>query len=373
MTLQHGHPGSVLLAQLTREQRAGLFVWPSLAGPELTDTERQLLVRYKPSGVVLFRRSMTSLLQTRKLCSEIHKLTSAPHQKEGAVIALDEEGGRVYRLPPPFPRNDPAASFAPIERENDLRSQVLLQAAAARAVGVDCLLAPVVDVLTRPDNPAIGDRSFSSAAETVARCAQAVVEEIHAGGLFSCAKHFPGHGHTATDSHKGFATTDVPLATLRSREWFPFAELITKANLQFIMTAHVVCSDLDSLRPATLSPKILKQYLREELGFKGLILSDDLRMNAISDYYGVEKAITAAIVDEGQTSHDVSDDSFLRKASCDALEAGCDVLLSCQSIEREVTVLEAVAQFLESRLESNEWAEKVERVVTHTKKRTQIL
>jgi len=371
MTLQHGRVGSAPLAKFSREQRAGLFVWPSLSGPELTDRERELLELYKPSGVVLFRRSMQSLVQTRKLCSEIHQLTAADHQRQGAVIAIDEEGGRVYRLPAPFPRNEPAAAFATPEREAALRSQVILQAATARTIGVDCLLAPVLDVLTRADNPAIGDRSFSSEPATVARCARAVVEEIHAAGLFSCAKHFPGHGHTSTDSHKGFATTDVPLETLRMREWLPFVDLMTNPGLDFIMTAHVVCTALDSGRPATLSAKILKHHLRDELGFKGLILSDDLRMNAISDYYGVQKAVTAAIVDEGQTSHDVSDDSFLRQASCDALDAGCDVLLSCQSIEREVTVLEAVAQFLETRLDNIEWSEKAERVVAHTKKRTQ--
>jgi beta-N-acetylhexosaminidase len=373
MTLQYGHSSSALLPRLSREQRAGLFVWPSLTGPKLTDTERELLELYKPSGVVLFRRSMHSFPQIRELCAEIHALTSAPHQQHGAVIAIDEEGGRVYRLPSPFPRNEPAASFAAPEREIALRSQVMLQAAVARAIGIDCLLAPVVDVLTRADNPAIGDRSFSSEPATVTRCARAVIEEIHSAGLLSCAKHFPGHGHTATDSHKGFATTDVTLETLRKREWLPFVELFKNAGLELIMTAHVVCTDLDSSRPATLSSKILKQHLRHELGFTGLILSDDLRMNAISDYYGVQKDVTAAIVDEGQTAHDVSDDSFLRRASCDALEAGCDILLSCQSIEREVTVLDAVAQYLESRLGDAEWNEKAARVWLHTKKRARFL
>ena len=352
-----------LLQQMSPEQRAGLFVWPSLASEQINSLEESLLSTFKPSGVVLFRRSLKSLAQARSLCSRIKELTRAPHQPRGAVIAIDEEGGRVFRLPPPFPRVEAAATFSEQEREEALRSQLILQTATARAVGIDCMLAPVADVLTRADNPAIGDRAFSSSAETVARCAQVVCEEIIRAEMLPCAKHFPGHGHTATDSHKGFATTDVDLATLRSREWLPFRQLVHSGSLSMIMTAHVMCQALDERRPATLSSEILQTYLRGELGFKGLILSDDLRMNAISDYYGVAKAVSAAIVDDGQTSADVSDDSFLRKASCDALDAGCDVLLSCQSIVREKTVLEAVCRHIAGKEQSAWFTEKAERVL----------
>lgn len=360
MSVQQRELASLL--ELPIEQRAGLFVWPSLAGTEINAEEKSLLLKYKPSGVVLFRRSLKSLSQGRELCAQIHELTQAPHQPNGAVIAIDEEGGRVYRMPAPFPRLEPAAAFASPERETDLRSQVLLQTACARAMGIDCLLAPVADILTRADNPAIGDRSFSSEPETVSRCAQIVTSEIHRAGLLSCAKHFPGHGHTASDSHKGFATTDVNLDVLRKREWLPFRELIQRSNIPMIMTAHVVCEALDAGKPATLSADILQGYLRGELGFKGLILSDDLRMNAISDYYGVAKQVTAAIVDEGQNPADVSDDSFLRMASCDALEAGCDILLSCQSIVREKTILEAIEKYLAEKSDTTWFNEKSARI-----------
>ncbi|MEN9810844.1 MAG: hypothetical protein RLZZ488_2411 [Pseudomonadota bacterium] len=367
MTLQLRELHS-FLGRLSAEQRAGLFVWPSLVAAELTEEEESLLKLYKPSGVVLFRRSMKTLAQTRDLCDRIRVLTRADHQPNGAVIAIDEEGGRVYRMPAPFPRIEPAAAFSASEREGDLRSQVLLQAATARGLGINCLLAPVADVLTRPENPAIGDRSFSSDAVTVARCAAIVCDEIHRAGLFSCAKHFPGHGHTETDSHKGFATTDVTLATLREREWLPFRHLIEHSKIPMIMTAHVICQELDPSRPATLSPLILQNYLRGELGFDGLILSDDLRMNAISDFYGVAKKVTAAIVDEGQNSVDVSDDSFLRLASCDALAAGCDILLSCQTIVREKTVLEAVGKFMDSKADTEWFREKASRVLSHLRR-----
>ncbi|MFZ9520543.1 MAG: glycoside hydrolase family 3 N-terminal domain-containing protein [Silvanigrellaceae bacterium] len=350
-----------LLETLPLEQQAGLFVWPSLAGPEISPEEKYLLSLYKPSGVVLFRRSMKTLAQARKLCAEIHELTKADHQPLGAVVAIDEEGGRVYRMPAPFPRIEPAAAFASPEREDDLRSQIILQASTAKAIGIDCMIAPVVDVLTRTDNPAIGDRSFSPDAETVSRCAKIVAEEIRRAGLLSCAKHFPGHGHTDSDSHKGFATTDVALEVLRMREWLPFRSLIESSQIPMIMTAHVICKSIDSAVPATLNATILKTHLRTELNYEGLILSDDLRMNAISDHYCVAKKVTAAIVDDGQNPDDVSDDSFLRSASCDALEAGCDVLLSCQSIVREKTVLEAVRDHLATH-GVDRWKDKLERV-----------
>jgi beta-N-acetylhexosaminidase len=352
------------LSVLPQHQRAGVFVWPSLAGPELNPEEEALLFRYKPSGIVLFRRSMKSLAQTRALCERVRALTSAPHQPRGAVIAIDEEGGRVYRMPAPFPRLEPAAAFADVQREPELRSQVMLQAHVARALGIDCLFAPVADVLTRPDNPAIGDRAFSDNPETVARCAGVVLEEIQRAGLLGCAKHFPGHGHTASDSHKGFATSDVALKVMREREWIPFRRLIQNSNIPLIMTAHVICESLDPGKPATLSKDILQTYLRDELGFGGIIVSDDLRMNAISDYYGVSKKVTAAIVDEGQNPVDVSDDRYLALASRDALSAGCDVLLSCQSIVREEVVLRAIENDLLPVMDEQWFIDKANRILT---------
>lgn len=369
MTLQVPQEFKADYDQLNLEQKAGLFVWPSCVGPTLSDDERRLLIQYKPSGIVLFRRSLKSLAQARALCSEISMLTRAPHQPHGAVIAIDEEGGRVFRLPPPFPRNLPASEFGNADAEDALRSQVMLQAAAARSIGVSCMLAPVADVLTRSDNPAIGDRSFSSDPDVVSRCCAVAVQEIASAGLMSCLKHFPGHGNTETDSHKGFATTQVDLATLRLREWRPFREVLSGFAVPLVMTAHVVCSQLDPSVPATLSSLILQQYLRDELNFSGLVLSDDLRMNAISEHYGVKKAATAAAVDEGQNSDDVDDDSFLKIASVDALRAGCDILLSCQSIVREQTVLEAVKASLMTESEGSVFAEKGARIICVLKER----
>jgi beta-N-acetylhexosaminidase len=369
MTLQVPKEFKADYEQANWEQRAGLFVWPSLAGTVLSDEERRLLSLYKPSGVVLFRRSLKSLSQARELCEEISLLTSAPHQPRGAVIAIDEEGGRVFRLPPPFPRNSPASEFAHDESEDSLRSQVILQASVARSIGVSCMLAPVADVLTRPDNPAIGDRAFSSDPSVVIRCCSVVVSEIAAAGLMSCLKHFPGHGDTETDSHKGFATTQVDLDTMRQREWVPFRQLVNDCGVPLIMTAHVVCSQLDPAYPATLSSIILQKHLRDELSFSGLILSDDLRMNAISEHYGVKKTVTAAAVDDGQNSDDVEDDSFLKIASVDALRAGCDILLSCQSIVREQTALEAVKEALISESGEPRFAEKGMRIISLLKKR----
>lgn len=363
MSLQVSMESRAAYAQASWSEKAGLFVWPSCSGPTLTPEERTLFTKYKPSGVVLFRRSLKSLAQARALCDEIRSLTRAPHQPAGSLIAIDEEGGRVFRLPPPFPRNQPAAELSSLESEDTLRSQVLLQAATARSIGVGCLLAPVADVLTRADNPAIGDRAFSSDPDVVARCCDVVVEELEAAGLLGCLKHFPGHGDTDTDSHKGFATSHVELSTLRQREWIPFARIIRDRKIPLIMTAHVVCTQLDPARPATLSRDVLQTYLREELKFSGLILSDDLRMNAISEFYGVQKAVTAAAVDEGQNSDDVADDGFLKSASVDALNAGCDVLLSCQSIVRELTILDTIKQVLISNASQTDWPEKGARII----------
>ena len=117
MTVQQ-QDTALILKHMSAEQRAGLFVWPSLAADVVSPDEEQLLSRYKPSGVVLFRRSLKSLSHARALCSHVRELTRAPHQPQGAVIAIDEEGGRVYRMPAPFPRVEAASSFAAPERED---------------------------------------------------------------------------------------------------------------------------------------------------------------------------------------------------------------------------------------------------------------
>jgi beta-N-acetylhexosaminidase len=181
----------------------------------------------------------------------------------------------------------------------------------------------VLDIHTNPKNPVIGDRAFSEDAAMVARIGAAVIDELQRAGVAACGKHFPGHGDTSVDSHLELPLVEHPPDRIRRVECVPFAAAI-KAGVAFIMTAHVLVPSLDDQRPATLSPRVVQKMLREELGFEGVILSDDLEMKAIAATYSVPDAAVQAIA------------------------AGCDGLLICSGdVEVQAVTLEALVHAVE--------------------------
>lgn len=329
-------------------EQAGYFLWPSLNSGEIQLEEKRLLNLIKPSGVILFRRNLQNFMQARSLTQSIKKNITRKNSpfKMPFIISIDEEGGRVSRLPPPFQRGKPALEFV---EQNDilgLQGQILHQIFVARNLGINCLLSPVVDILTEPTNLVIGDRCYGRNAENVTKFASIVHKIMQDEKIFSCAKHFPGHGNTTTDSHKELSVSSVSLELLRKREWIPYKKLIAD-GVPFIISAHVLVPELDKNNPATLSKTILSKYLRKELGFKGLVISDDLRMNAIAEHYQQKKKIQASITENDRIAFD-EEDEYLKLAAIDALKAGCDVILSCQSIVREAKIAQAIAEKIQN-------------------------
>ncbi len=326
----------------TAEERAGLFVWPSLAGATLLPEERRLLALYRPSGLVLFRRNLVSLSQAHSLVSELRALLP------GVALGIDEEGGRVARLPWPMPRGVPALQWADANAVAAAKEQATLQALVCKGLGINVVFAPVADVLTEESNPVMGDRCYGRTPAVVSTFVREVSQVFLSHGISPCVKHFPGHGDTTTDSHHDFAQTNATLETLAHREWIPFQEAF-RGGVPFCMTAHVRVPSLDPVFPATLSSRILKEELRGRLGFQGLVLSDDLRMKALALHYGVQVALTsAAIVDDVSGLAGRSLSGYLHMAGVHALQAGCDIVLSCQSIVLEEEVLAGVATALKN-------------------------
>jgi len=162
-------------------------------------------------------------------------------------------------------------------------------------MGFDVDFAPVLDVDTNPANPVIGDRSFHRDPAEVARLGVALAKGLEAGGVASCAKHFPGHGDTAKDSHLDLPSLPHDLERLRRVELLPFAAY-AKAGLASVMTAHVIFDALDAGVPATMSRKVMEGLLRQELGFGGVVISDDLEMKAISEHFSIERAVVEGTV-----------------------------------------------------------------------------
>ncbi|MGR0221023.1 glycoside hydrolase family 3 protein [Agromyces sp. ZXT2-6] len=261
---------------------------PGFIGPVAPEWLLALL-REGLGGVCLFATNVASAVQLVALSESLREANPL------AVVAIDEEGGDVTRLfadrGAPYPGN------AVLGRIDD----VVLTRAIGRAVGdalaaAGCTMtfAPDADINSNPLNPVIGVRSFGATSELVARHTAAWIEGVQSAGIAASAKHFPGHGDTATDSHLALPVVDLPLERLRERELAPFRAAI-EAGTRTIMTSHILLPHLDAEHPATLSPRILQGLLRGELGYEGVIVSDALDMAGASGVHGIPAAAVHAL------------------------------------------------------------------------------
>jgi beta-N-acetylhexosaminidase len=255
----------------------------------------------KRGGAILFKRNLPTVEHARALCADI---IDASRPQLPPFIGVDEEGGRVSRLPPPVLRLPPMARLA---RTGDLR---LLNAAGSllgrqlAACGFNLDFAPVLDMDTNPANPVIGDRAFGSEPEAASMRALSFYQGL-SEHVLGCGKHFPGHGDTHVDSHHGLPVVEHDRKRLGELELVPFMAA-ARSNMDSFMTAHLIVTALDPDVPATLSRKVCTDLLRRDMGFDGVLFSDDLEMRAVADRYPVEESAVMAI------------------------EAGCDVLLICK-------------------------------------------
>ncbi len=236
-------------------------------------------------------RNIESPAQVRKLTTQLQAASKIP-----LLIAVDQEGGKVNRLKPTygFPPSLTADSLGKINNLDSTFARATIIAQTLRKVGINLNFAPDVDLNINPDNPAIGKkgRSFSADPAVVSNQARAYIQAHHRVGILTAIKHFPGHGSAWNDSHLGLAdVTD----TWQSIELEPYQSLIASGDCDIVMTAHVFQGHLDSLYPATLSRLIITGMLREKLHYKGVIISDDMQMGAITTKYGQEEAIRLAL------------------------------------------------------------------------------
>jgi beta-N-acetylhexosaminidase len=261
---------------------------PGFTGTRLPDSLRRRLAAGL-GGVCVFGPNIASESQLEELNDDI--LAASPL----AVIAIDEEGGDVTRLNyadgSPYPGNAVLGRIDDLEVTGRVGTEV---GWALRRTSCTLDFAPVVDVNSNPDNPVIGVRSFGADAALVARHGAAWTTGIQSTGIAACAKHFPGHGDTALDSHLALPVIDRSLDELRERELVPFRAAV-KAGVAAIMTSHIVLPRVDAGTPATFSSRILTQLLRGELGFEGVIVTDALDMKGASGETGIPEAAVRAL------------------------------------------------------------------------------
>ena len=272
------------------------------------------------AAVCLYGANVAGPQQLSRLCTDLR--AAAPD----LLVSVDEEGGDVTRLHYPTGSNQPGNAV--LGRLDD--TALTRESAAAighelTALGINLDLAPVVDVNSAPDNPVIGVRSFGADAAHVARHTVAAVEGLQSQGVAACAKHFPGHGDTVTDSHLALPRVDAPADVLEVRELEPFRAAVA-AGVACVMTSHVVVTAIDPDRPSTFSPTMLGGVLRGRLGFDGVIVSDALDMAGASAETGIPEAAVRA------------------------LDAGCDLLCTgSETTEQDyLAIVDAVVAAVES-------------------------
>jgi beta-N-acetylhexosaminidase len=300
-------------------RQIGQLLIGSLPGTTITAEMRSLAREFGLGGVIFFARNIEEPEQVAELAYDVQSLAG----ELPLWVSVDQEGGRVARLKAPFTVWPPMATLG---RSGDVALAERFAAALAaelRAVGITLDYAPVLDIHTNPKNPIIGDRALSDDAAAVGRLGAAIVRGLQGNGVAACGKHFPGHGDTSVDSHLDLPLVEHPPDRIRRVECVPFREAI-RAEVAFMMTAHVLVQSMDEERPATLSPRIVDALLRKELGFDGVILSDDLEMKAIAKTYAVPDAAVQAIA------------------------AGCDGLLICSGdVPVQAATLEALVRAVE--------------------------
>jgi beta-N-acetylhexosaminidase len=290
------------------------------SGTSLPGEVEQLAARGL-AGTIVFKRNFGAerpFETAAALLGRIAALGEVP-----LLSCIDEEGGRVRRLGPPVPQLPRARVLGAIDDPALTERAGFALGHALALLGVNVDFAPILDVDTNPMNPIIGDRAFGASPERVIRHALPFAAGLRRAGVLACGKHFPGHGDTDLDSHLALPRVPHDRARLDAVELAPFRA--ARGAMPLVMTAHVVFSALEPALPATLSREVITGLLREELGYDGVIVSDDLEMKAVADHFGVADSATAAI------------------------EAGCDLLLVCEHLER----LEAAHEALVKRAEKD--------------------
>ncbi len=305
---------------LSQNAAAPLAAIFGLEGLTLNDAERAFFRRVRPTGYILFARNIENPSQVLALTNDLRSLTPGLDP----VVLIDQEGGRVQRLKPPYWRPAPAgAEFAALyARDADaaarhLRTNFQLIGEELRAVGIDVDCAPVMDVPAPGSHDIIGDRAYGADPTTVYELARQVCEGLIDAGVVPVIKHIPGHGRAMSDSHLELPRVGADLAALRAADFAPFRALCAASDqpLVFAMTAHVVYEAIDPDRPATTSRRVIEDIIRGEIGFQGLLMSDDLGMKALSGPY--------------------------EERAAKSLAAGCDVVLHCDG---NMDDMEAVAR-----------------------------
>ncbi|MBC8078800.1 MAG: beta-N-acetylhexosaminidase [Gorillibacterium sp.] len=303
--------------KLTLKEKIGQLVLVGMEGTIAGEDDRNLIQSRKVGGIIFFKPNLINKGQTVKLINDLKQLNL--NNPIPLWLSVDEEGGRVTRLPAEFAKLPTSQSIGLVNNLSYSRQVGSLIGQELHSVGMNMDFAPVMDVNSNPNNPVIGDRSFGDQPDIVSRLGIQTMKGLQSENVASVIKHFPGHGDTSVDSHIGLPVVQHDLDRLRSLELIPYARAIEQ-GADAIMVAHILLPKLDDNHPASFSKPIITGLLREELGFDGVVMTDDMTMGAVAEHYNLGDAAVHSIL------------------------AGADIVLVCHDYAKENAVLSALTK-----------------------------
>ncbi|KNY30036.1 beta-N-acetylhexosaminidase [Pseudobacteroides cellulosolvens] len=308
------------LNKMTLEEKIGQLVMVGVEGKTLDSNIKELVVKHYVGGVILFKKNIKSATQAAAFINSIKEVNSV--NKLPIFISVDEEGGRISRMPDEFKKIPSARDIGKKNKENLSFGIGSAIASMIGQMGFNMDFAPVLDINSNPLNKVIDDRALGSEPDIVKRLGVSTMKGLQSKNIIPVVKHFPGHGDTTVDSHKGLPVIDHSLDRLQNFEFIPFAEAIQN-DADTVMIAHILMKKIDEKYPASMSYKIVNNILRNNMGFQGVVVTDDLTMGAIEKNF-------------------VIDDAAVK-----SFNAGCDILLVCHGYDKELKVIEALKRAAE--------------------------
>ncbi|OPJ62919.1 beta-N-acetylhexosaminidase [Clostridium oryzae] len=302
--------------RMTLDEKIGQLVISGIDGTSLNKYSKALITNYHVGGFILFSSNIKNIEQTHKLINSL-KTTNSKHSNIPLFLGIDEEGGRVSRMPLAFKKLPTSKAVGTVNNAKFSYNIGKLLGRELNFFGFNIDFAPVMDINSNPRNPVIGDRSFGNNAAIVSKLGIATMKGIKSQKIISTIKHFPGHGDTSVDSHLGLPIVQNSYNKLKNRELIPFSSAI-KNGADMVMVAHILLTKIDNKYPASLSKNILTGLLRKKLEFNGVIITDDMTMGAIEKNYSIEKA------------------------AVNSLKAGTDIILVCHGYNNEVKVIKQI-------------------------------
>jgi beta-N-acetylhexosaminidase len=310
------------IEQMTIDEKIGQMIMVGLEGYEKDPYAQEMITKYKIGGFILFKRNIKDADQTLNLINSLKEANR--ENKIPLFFAVDEEGGRVTRMPAEFTKLPTNRAIGKINSEDFAFEVGSVIGQQLKSLGFNMNFAPVLDIDSNPRNPVIGDRSFGPDEQIVSRLGTAAMKGIQSQ-VISAVKHFPGHGDTSVDSHIGLPVVNHDMARLKDFELVPFAHAIEN-GADMVMVAHILLPKIDEENPATLSKTVITDILRDEMKFDGVVITDDMTMGAITENYDIGDAAIRSIT------------------------AGADIDLVCHDNEKQVKVLEALKQAVADRV-----------------------